>query len=108
MPNNYDFSIFKNINEVSVTVEGWKSPLLVEYAMEYHGDVPSCFWRVKGTTHTFIIPLVRLNYLSTGNYAEHFNKTLSVFREDYLSWKEQGFTADWVSEYREQFSEYII
>ena len=108
MPNNYDFTVFKNINEISVFPEGWKGPLIVEYAVEYHGDVPSCFWRVKSTQHTFIIPLVRLNYLSAGNYAEHFKETLEKFREDYIDWKQQGFSTDWMSQYEQQFSGHII
>jgi len=107
MPNNYDFTVFKNINELPVSPEGWKSPLLIEYATEYHGDVPSCFWRVKGTKHTFIIPLVRLNYLSAGDYAKHFKDILELFREDYFEWKEQGFAVNWMSEYKSQFAEYI-
>ena len=108
MPNNYDFTLFKQLNELSVSVEGWKSPLIIEYTMEYHGDIPSCFWRVKGTLHTFIISLVRLNYLSAGNYEKHFSEILESFREDYIKWKEQNFNIEWMSQYKSQFAEFII
>jgi hypothetical protein len=108
MPNNYDFTLFKHINELSISIDGWVSPLIIEYAMEYHHDIPSCYWRVKGTLHTFIIPMVRLNYLSAGNYEQHFKKTLEVFREDYLAWKKEEFNVEWMSQYRNQFSKFII
>ena len=112
MPHNFDFKQFENIKTIEVTPEGWISPLYVEYTIgakeeEFSGN-PSYYWRVKGTQHTFIIPVSRLDYVSSGDYKTHFEDALETFREDYLSWKEQGFPANWAREYREQFYRFII
>jgi len=108
MPNNYDFSIFKNIKDIEVFPINWVKPLIVEYVVDYYSDVPTCFWRVKGTDHTFTIPFTQLNYLSSGNYKEHFEKSLSIFRDDYIEWKNRSFDADWMKQYQKQFENLII
>ena len=101
MPNNYDFSRVKEgLKTASIEVEGWISPLFVEYAIQLHGGIPSYFWRVKGTEHT-------LDFLSKGDYEAHFKETLSGFREDYKGWATEGWYADWMQEYREQYGNFI-
>jgi hypothetical protein len=101
MPHNFDFSNLANVKSIEVNPKGWISPLTVEYGVEDNQEVPSYFWRVKGTLHTFVIPISRMDYLSSGDYKKHFENALESFREDYLSWKEEGFRADWSGQYRE-------
>ena len=113
MPHNFDFTIFKDIKTVEVSPKGWITPLYVEYVIvdeneEVMRGIPSYCWRVKGTTHTFVIPITRLDFLSKGDYKKHFEYVLEGFKEDYLSWKEAGFTTDWSREYRNQYSRFII
>jgi hypothetical protein len=107
MPYNHDFSDIRNIKELEIHPKGWIDPLFVEYGLGMHGNVPSYFWRVKGTKHTFVIPALRMNFLSSGNYNEHFKEVLEKFREDYISWSKEGFIPQWSQEYREQFSRFI-
>ncbi len=107
MPKQYDFSTLNNLQEIYVSPKGWVQPLIVEYGIGNHAEVSSYFWRVKGTKHTFIIPVLRMDYLSQGNYAEHFSYILEEFREDYKEWGSQGFFAGWMQEYRTEFSKYI-
>jgi hypothetical protein len=108
MPNNCDFS---NISDVKIielnSVEGWISPIYVEYGKSFYGGNLSYFWRVKGTKHTFIIPVVRMDFLSQGKYETHFKTVLQNFAQDYLSWSKENFSQDWMQDYRKQFSTYI-
>jgi hypothetical protein len=109
MPNNYDFSTFgKDLKTLQLyDVEGWTSPLYVEYAIDLYGGVPSYYWRVKGTKHTFVIPVLRMDFLSKGDYEAHFKEALSGFRKDYQEWAESGFVHEWMHEYREQYKDFI-
>ena len=107
MPNNRDFSNVKDIKILEVKPVGWVSPLFVEYGLAFYGGQPSYFWRVKGTLHTFIIPVLRMDFLSQGDYAEHFTKVLQEFREDYIQWSNEKFSQEWQAEYRKQYSEFI-
>lgn len=107
MPNNCDFSEVLNLKSVEVNPEGWITPLFVEYGMGLFGGNVSYFWRVNGTFHTFIIPITRMDFLSEGNYVEHFNQVLRKFREDYIEWAETGFSEGWMQEYRSQFASFI-
>ena len=111
MPNNVDFSNIKNIKTLEVNPKGWVENLVVEYGigedMKIYG-AESYFWRVKGTQHTFIIPIARMDFLSSGNYKKHFNEALETFREDYLSWKKEGFIYRWAKDYERQFSKFIV
>ena len=109
MPNdNVDFFFFLDIKEVKVNPEGWINPLTIEYDIGLYGDTPAYHWRVKGTTHTFVIPVLQLNYLSSGDYAAHFKKVLEGFRKDFLDWRKEGFYTEWMQEYKKQFSNYIV
>jgi hypothetical protein len=114
MPYIYNFSnILSDLHTVSVNPKGWKTPLFVEYGISQvnkYDPMLSVVWRVKGTTHSFVIPEQRLNVMSNGNYIEHFNKTLVAFREDYLSWfKDEYYSqCEWKKEYEEQYKDYII
>jgi len=108
MPNNYDFSTFKDVRVTQMgDLEGWITPLYVEYGSGIHGGVPSYFWRIKGTEHTFVIPILRMDFLSKGDYEKHFQEALSGFRKDYQEWAEGGFVHEWMREYREQYKNFI-
>lgn len=108
MPHNYDFSKINDVNTVEINLDGWINPLHIEYGMALYGDTPSYYWRVRGTEHTFVIPVLRLNFLSSGDHVEHFKEVLEVFREEYIQWKETEFATEWMQEYRDQYSKYII
>ena len=111
MPNNINFSNLRDVKTLEVSPDGWVTPLYIEYGigndLVTYGTV-SYYWRVKGTKHTFVIPLVRLDYLSAGDYKKHFEEALNTFREDYLQWKSEGFNSPWAKEYQKQFSQFIL
>ena len=107
MPNNYDFDKVKDVTTVGVEPEGWVAPLSIEYGTGLYGGVPSYYWRVKGTTHTFVIPILRMDFLSKGDYESHFKEALEGFRKDYEGWSTEGWYADWMQEYREQYRAFI-
>jgi hypothetical protein len=111
MPHNFDFSKLKNIKTIEISPKGWISPLYVEYGIytgAETGEISSYFWRVKGTSHTFVIPISRMDYLSSGDYKKHIENVLEVFKEDYLLWNTEGFIHEWSREYRDQYSRYIV
>jgi len=107
MPNFYDFSKLDNVSEVTVNPDGWVNPLKIEYGTGYNGEILSYFWRIKGTKHTFVIPVIRMDYLTEGDYAQHFEEALEGFREDYRGWNEEGWYAPWMREYRGEYSKFI-
>jgi len=108
MPNYYDFSKLENVKETLVYPDGWINPIIVEYGTGYHSESLSYFWRVKGTKHTFIIPILRIDYISGGDYASHFKETLEVFRDDYKGWASEGWYSQWMKEYFNEFNKFII
>jgi len=114
MPNNFDFTKLENVKTIEVNPKGWINPLHVEYGVtkdvnaSVYGAIPSYFWRVMGTQHTFIIPIARIDFLSSGNYKKHFEDALEAFREDYVNWSDEGFITEWARDYHRQFSQYII
>ena len=108
MPNNYNFSTLNDVKTLEINPNGWVNPLTIEYGT---GDQlgPTCFWRVKGTKHTFVIPVLRLNFISSGDYGKHFTEVLESFRErDYTQWKEVGFEAGWMREYESNYRKFIL
>lgn len=111
MPNNFDFTKLQNIKTMKINPRGWINSLTIEYGItddiEVHGIMSYC-WRVKGTQHTFVIPVLRMDYLSSGDYKSHFEDTLENFKDDYLEWKKQEFIILWMKEYKEQYSKFII
>jgi hypothetical protein len=50
----------------------------------------------------------RLDFLSSGNYKEHFERALEVFRDDYLQWSKDNFDIDWKQDYEKQFNKFIL
>ena len=114
MPYIFDFSTgLSEVNTVSVNVNGWKSPVQIEYVVAQankYDPLLSIVWRVKDTTHSFVIPEQRLNVISHGNYNEHFKKALEAFRKDYLSWftDEEYSGCEWREDYRLQYERFII
>ena len=93
-----------------VNPKGWKSNIVIEYTVCFANPIDSyesVCWRVKGTTHTFKIPLQSINYISKGNYEEHFTTVLEKFREDILEWKQTQPQTKWMFEYYDQFDKFI-
>lgn len=107
MPNFYDFSKLENLKEQIVNPKGWVNPLIIEYGVGYHGEIISYYWRIKGTKHTFIIPILRIDYLSEGEYSTHFEEALEGFREDYKRWATEGWYAPWMQSYRDEYARFI-
>lgn len=107
MPNNYDFDKVSDVKTVGVEADGWVTPLHVEYGTGLYGGIPSYYWRVKGTTHTFVIPILRMDFLSKGDYESHFKEILEGFRKEYLEWKQEGFYTEWMREYQDMFRSFI-
>jgi len=107
MPNNYDFSTLRDIKTSEINPNGWVNPLVIEYGI---GDDygPTYFWRVKGTKHTFVIPILRLNFISDENYGTHFKEVLEKFSEEYREWREGGFETPWMREYEDDYKNYIL
>lgn len=112
MPFNYDFNKVSNVKTVNINPNGWINPITIEFGIgrpHIYDNFPSIIWRVKGTTHCFTIYEPRINFISKGNYEEHFKEVLEKFKDDYLSWKsEQYKNCSWVDEYRKQYSRFII
>ena len=107
MPNFYDFGKLHSIKTIEVDAEGWISPLSIEYGIT-DDDMPCCCWRVRGTRHTFVIPVGRLDYLSEGDYGAHFKKALEGFRKEYIDWKSEDAITDWMRGYFDEYSRFII
>jgi len=104
MPNKYNFSELNEIKELQVNPINWVNPLIIEYTI----DNNVYYWRVKGTSHTFTIPVKRMNYITSGNYVKHFEEALQNFREDYIEWKNSGFITEWMREYEFEYKRFIL
>jgi hypothetical protein len=107
MPFRKNFKELWGHGELSVKPEKW-TPLTVEYGYGYVGTLINMFWRVKGTSHTFRIPVNQLNEISKGDYENHIEEFLKIFREDYLTWAGQGFSEEWMREYHREYRNHII
>ena len=111
MPHRVDYNKLENVKTIECHPNGWVTPLYIEYGI--HNNVleentPMYYWRVKGTEHTFIIPVVRLDFISSGDYAKHFAESLEMFREDYIEWAESNFFTSWMQEYEKEYSKFIV
>lgn len=108
MPNFKDFSDINDIKEIEVSPKGWVNPLFIEYGIDSDIKGVEYFWRVKGTKHTFVIPLRRMNYLSSGDHAKHFTEILEKFKDEYDSWKDYEEIPPWVGEYQNEYRYFIL
>jgi len=106
MPFHQDFNELYGRGEMTVQPEGWED-LTIEYGYGDISQVRNFYWRVKGTKHTFRIPLQLLNEHSKGNYEEHIAYVLENFRTDYLSWGAQGFPETWMVEYHREYRNFV-
>ncbi len=106
MPYIHDFSTLTSKGEINVSPRGWQ-PVTIEYGYGYIGQQINFYWRIKNTTHTFRISLQLLNQESGGNYAKHIEEFLEEFRKEYISWIAQGFPAEWMYEYHQQYRNYV-
>jgi hypothetical protein len=107
---NIDFETdLSQKQELYIVPEGWKS-VVIEYGFKEYGAGSSweVCWRIKGTQHIFRIPLKLLYEHSQGDYEKHFKEVLEIFREDYLEWYREGFSQDWMRNYRNQYSKFIF
>ena len=109
MPNNYDFSKLSKVKTIEISdLNGWVSPVKIEYGSNLFNGLLSYFWKVKGTNHTFVISVKQIDFLSKGDYVKHFKTTLEQFRKDYIEWQSKyQFEAEWMHEYNRQFSKFI-
>ena len=110
MPYNFNFDGL-DIKTIYVSPTGWKPNSLIEYTVCYSNPIDSfesVCWRIAGTTHTFKIPLENINFISKGNYEEHFKKVLENFREEIISWKKTMPQTKWMFEYYDQFDKFIL
>jgi len=108
MPYNYDFTKLDNIQTLDINPNGWINPLTIEYGIGNNQGILSYHWRVKGTQHTFVIPMARLNFICSGNNEKHFKEVLEKFREEYIEWNQYYSDTDWVKEYYNQYSTFIL
>ena len=110
MPHHVDFSKLNNaisdVKTLNVDVIGWKTPLTIEYVYMNQG-IAELWWRVKGTTHTFTIPINELNAMSNGDYVTHFQQALTVFRSDLIDWATKGLKEEWQREYHYMFRAFL-
>jgi len=108
MPNFYDFGTLDEVKTIKINPKGWVNPLTIEYGFADLAGI-TCLWRIKGTKHTFSIPILRLNFVSSGDYAKHFTEVLERFKEtDYDSWREKQFAVQWMREYEAEYRNYIL
>lgn len=107
MPNNYDFSKLENIKTVKINPSGWNNPIVIEYGVDFVLS-SDYFWRVKGTEHTFVIPVPRMNYINSGDHEKHFQEVLQKFAEEYKEWEGEGFSIPWMREYEKQYRNFIL
>lgn len=93
---------------MNLIIEGWK-PLTVQFG--YNINTPRhtfLVWRVVGTEHFFTIPLKDVTSRHRSKYEEHFEMTLIKLREDILEWRTEGLPEDWMVNYNNQYSKYLL
>lgn len=113
MPFIYDLKQgLTDIQTVDVNADGWENTVTIEYVVTQvnkYDTMLSVVWRVKGTTHCFVIPEQKLNVMCNGDYKKHFKQALEGFRADYLSWftDEEYDRCEWRDEYKQQYGRLI-
>ena len=90
-----------------LTVEGWQENLCIEYSTAIHAGISYLCWKIKDTEQLFRIQATIVYEKHSLKFSDHFSLTLKTFREDYLSWKEKGFTEDWMKRYYKIFNHLI-
>jgi hypothetical protein len=106
MPFHKNFDELDYTGEYHVEPDGWE-PLTIEFGYENIGNAQYLFWRVKGTRHTFKLPVSQFTYQSNGDPGKYFREFLENFREEMLGWTVQGITAEWVYEYTKEYNSYV-
>ncbi len=106
MPYHKDFNELEIRGEFQLEPDGWV-PITVEYGYGTIISAQYIFWRVKGTQHTFKLPVSEFNYKSNGDPEDYIRRFLEKFREEMLGWTFQGIKADWVKEYTIEYNNYV-
>lgn len=107
MPKIYDFSYLEEQETVKLDIKGW-NPIVIDFATTNNAtQEQEVYWKIQGTNHTFKAFLSWLNGNYQDNYEKYFEEILTDFRINYKSWEEEGFTQQWMGEYRDQFSTII-
>ena len=89
-----------------LTVKGWNK-IQISYSTEIYAGNSYLCWKIDGTDHVFKIQS-RIVYENHGmNYPEHFQKTLEIFRDDFIEWAKESFKEDWMQKYK-IFQQFII
>lgn len=104
---SFDIKKAKNISDISFYLEGWRSFLTVQYGYYQVSMATYLLWNVRGTTHTFSIELREVIKHHGSNYVDHFKQTLTVFRDDLLSWMKTG-KPEYMEKYKHDFSYMIL
>ena len=100
-----DINLAQNRKQVHIDIDNWK-PLIVEYGLLKISKQVYLLWNVIGTNHTFNIPLSIVLKHHSGNYGDHFRKTLEQLRIDLLQWKDTEPKEDWMLFYLGEFSKF--
>lgn len=95
------------LNKVIINVPGWAPNLEIHYGPMNIGNVQFAIWKIANTDHTFKVPLKIIYQHHNDNISEHFVKTLTQFRQDYIEWQFEGFTEDWQKRYYDIFGHLI-
>ena len=99
---NINDSDFKK--KTSFFLAGWSGLIKIEYGF-YRSDL---IWRVKNTNHIFQIDLRTIIEHHNYDYDAHFKLVLNKFREDFISWVNEGLNEKWMENYFHQFKNLII
>jgi hypothetical protein len=91
---------------IDLEIPGWEK-ICVEYTYRAYSGISWLLWKVSGTDHIFQIQHQMILTRHGADIKEHFTLALEVFREDYLSWGEEGFPETWMQKYKTMFNSLI-
>ena len=86
----------------TLDIEGWNT-VIIDYGIQYISNTSYLQWKVQGTSNVFKIP-TRTVYEHHGlKYSEHFELTLTKFREDYIEWAKADFNEECMKKDHSEF-----
>lgn len=93
--------------ETSIIIPGWKTPLNIEYGIspnkEFLFKIKDIDFVFRVYLNIFYEDLKEINY----NIDEYIKNFLTMFRNDYIQWYENGFKEEWQRKYYNLFKNYI-